>query len=147
MKLRLSRNSENELGGHSKTHQRELLLEIIREADGHIDAKELFRRAIEKDISISHATVYRSLNLFKDLGLIDEQRWGHAQCYYEAKRSIEHQHLVCQRCGRVFDFACPMSEMVERVRRERGFVVTKAQVYLEGYCAECSEKEDGTDGN
>lgn len=134
----------NTLGSHFKTRQRQLLLEVIREADGHIDAKELFRRAIEKDNSISSATVYRSLNLFKELGLIDGNRLGRPQCYYELKQPAEHQHLVCQRCGKVVDFACPLSEVLEKVKNEHGFTVTKAEVYLEGYCSYCNEENKNT---
>ncbi len=137
--MRLSRNYEDQMQGHPQTKQRRLLLELIREADGHIDARELFRRAAGKDKSISHATVYRSLNLFKQLGFIDEKRLGQARCYYEMKGSIQHQHLVCRKCGKVIDFECPLSEMVDKVKREQGFTVTKAEIYLEGYCDNCGK--------
>jgi Fur family ferric uptake transcriptional regulator len=142
MQMRLSRNNENEMQGHPQTKQRQLLLEIIREAEGHIDAKELFKLASDKDDSISHATVYRSLKLFKELGLVDEKRLGLAHCYYEVKGSSQHQHLVCHKCGKVIDFECPLSEMVDKVRREQGFAVTKAEVYLEGYCQSCGDAEE-----
>jgi Fe2+ or Zn2+ uptake regulation protein len=105
-----------------------------QEEKGHIDAKELYRRAAERDASISTATVYRSLNLFKHLGLIDEKRLGQGSCTYEIKKEQPHQHLVCRECGKIFDFECPLSEVVKRVRQEQGFVVTRAEVYLEGYC-------------
>jgi len=141
MKMRLNLKNTNELGGYSNTRQRQLLLKLIREEGGLIDAKDLFRRAIEKDKSISHATVYRSLNLFKQLGLIDQKRLGHAQCYYEMRQSPEHQHLVCRGCGKVIDFNCPLGEMVNRVKYEQGFTVTKAELYLEGYCSQCAEEK------
>jgi Fe2+ or Zn2+ uptake regulation protein len=139
--MRLNRNYSNEMQGHPQTKQRQLLLRLIREAGAHIDAKELFKRATDEDKSISHATVYRSLRLFKKLGLIDEKRLGQAQCYYEIKHSPQHQHLVCRECGKLIDFDCPLGEIVERVKREYGFTVTKAEVYLEGYCSECGEKK------
>jgi Fe2+ or Zn2+ uptake regulation protein len=123
-----------------QTNQRQLLLELIREAEGHIDAKELFQRACNRDKSISSATVYRSLSLFKQLGLIDEKRLGQAHCFYEVKGSMQHQHLVCRNCGKVIDFECPLSEMVEKVKTEQGFTVTRAEVYLEGYCNDCGDQ-------
>ena len=134
-------NSPNDTGSFAKTRQRQLLLEVIQEAGGHIEAKELLQRALEKDKNISNATVYRSLNLFKQTGLISAKRLGRAQCYDEAKKSTEHQHLVCQNCGKVIDFACPLHEVVEKVKRENGFVVIRAEVYMEGYCADCSKKK------
>ena len=119
-------------------------MELIREIDRHIDAKELYRRASVKDESISLATVYRSLNLFKQLGLVDERKLGKIRCYYELKHSSEHQHLVCQGCGKVIDFKSPLiRKLVGKVQHEHGFHVAKVELYLEGYCLECEEKRTG----
>ena len=142
MKKQQDTSQTVQMRGHFLTTQRRLLLDILREADGHIDAKELYRRAIEKDGSISQATVYRSLNLFKDLGLIDEMRLGGLRCYYEIKQSDGHQHLICQGCGKILDFQNPYFEkLLDAVKREHGFKVTKAELYLEGFCQECEEKD------
>jgi Fur family ferric uptake transcriptional regulator len=138
MRMRINRNNVTEMKGHPQTRQRHLILDLIRTTNGHVDAKSLFKLAVDKDSSISPATVYRSLNLFKQLGLIDEKRLGQARCYYEAKHSPQHQHLVCSECGKVIDFDCPLSEMIEKVNHEHGFIVTRAEVYLEGRCAQCN---------
>jgi Fur family ferric uptake transcriptional regulator len=137
-----NRNLNNIIKGHPLTSQRRLLLELLRDAEGHIDAKELYRRASARDESISPATVYRSLNLFKELGLVDQMRLGQVRCYYEIKQSPEHQHLVCQGCGKVIEFQNPhFNKLIKAVRNEHGFNVTKAELYLEGYCPECDEKK------
>lgn len=137
-----NRNLDNPIKGHPLTNQRRLLLELLRDTEGHVDAKELYRRASARDESISPATVYRSLNLFKELGLVDEMRLGKIRCYYEIKQSPEHQHLVCRGCGKVMEFQNPyFQKLVEAVRQARGFRVTKAELYLEGYCSGCEEKE------
>jgi Fe2+ or Zn2+ uptake regulation protein len=137
-----NRKYDNPIQGHPLTNQRRLLLGLLRDTEGHIDAKELYRRASGRDESISPATVYRTLNLFKELGLIDEMRLGNIRCYYEIKQSSEHQHLICRGCGKVMEFHSPhFKKLVEAVRRERGFKVTKAELYLEGYCPECEEKD------
>jgi Fur family transcriptional regulator, ferric uptake regulator len=141
MRMIINRNHPNEIDGHPHTKQRQLLLELIRQANGHIDAKKLFELAVNKDSHISLATVYRSLSLFKQLELIEEKRLGQAHCYYEIKNSIQHQHLFCSRCGKVIDFNCPLGEMISNVKKEKGFRVTKAEVYLEGYCSECAEQK------
>ena len=139
--MRLIRNQANQMQGHPLTSQRRLLLELIRQADGHVDAKELYRRASSKDESISPATVYRSLNLFKQLGLVDERRLGQVRCYYEIKQTPEHQHLVCRGCGKIIEFESPLiRKLVDRVQRNHRFNVTKAELYLEGYCEQCKEK-------
>jgi Fe2+ or Zn2+ uptake regulation protein len=140
--MSLNFKEDKAIHGHSMTVQRRLLLELLRDAEGHIDAKELYRRASARDESISPATVYRSLNLFKELGLIDEIRLGKIRCYYEIKQSLSHQHLVCQGCGKVIEFQNPyFQKLIEAVMREHRFNITKAELYLEGYCPECEEKE------
>ena len=58
---------------------------------GMLMRRELYRRATAKDDSISPATVYRSLNLFKELGLVDEMRLGKVRCLYEIKQTPEHR--------------------------------------------------------
>jgi len=136
-----NRNQDNVIQGHPLTTQRRLLLELLREADGHVDAKELYRRATVRDESISPATVYRSLNLFKELGLIDEMRLDKVRCYYEIKQSPEHQHLVCQGCGKVIEFESPLvRKLMDTVRRKYGFKTAKVELYLEGCCQECEGK-------
>jgi len=144
MSLRMSRNrkQDNPIRGRPLTNQRRLLLELMRDVEGHVDAKELYRRASARDESISPATVYRALSLFKELGLVDEVRLGRIRCYYEIRRSPEHQHLVCRGCGKVMESRNPhFQKLVQAIRQEHGFRVTRAELYLEGYCPECEANE------
>jgi Fe2+ or Zn2+ uptake regulation protein len=142
MRMRSIHKDVNKIQGRPQTRQRQLLLDIIRETSGHLDARDLFRLAAKKDSFISLATVYRALNLFRQLGLIEEKRLGQARCYYELKKAPQHQHLVCSECGKVIDFVCPLSEIIEKVKAELAFTVTKAEVYMEGYCADCAQKRE-----
>lgn len=129
------------MDGRLLTTQRRLLLNLVRDAGGHIDARELYRRASSQDERISLATVYRGLRLFKELGLVEERRLGQVRCYYEIKRSAEHQHLVCRSCGKVIDFESPLiGELVDKVQREHDFDITRAELCLEGYCQQCRDK-------
>ena len=144
--MSINLNDNKKISGHSMTSQRRLILELLRDAEGHIDAKELYRRASAKDESIGPATVYRSLNLFKELGLVDEMRLGKMRCYYEVKQSPGHQHLVCHGCGKVIEFQNPhFQKLIAAVRQKYGFKITKAELYLEGYCPQCEEKESEND--
>ena len=123
------------------TRQRRLLLDILREAGTHLDAKELFQRAIQKDPRVSLASVYRNLHLFEDLGLVDGKRLDRTRCYYEIKRSTHHYDVICNVCGRVMEFESPMIEkLVDEVQQNSAFRVTKAVLYLEGYCRQCEDK-------
>ena len=129
-----------EMKGRSVTAQRQLLLSLIRKTGGHINAKELFRQASRKNESISLATVYRTLQLFKELGLVEERRLGQVYCYYEIKELADHQHLVCRSCGKVIEFESPLlRKLVDNVKRDSGFKTTKIELYMEGYCQQCDK--------
>jgi Fur family ferric uptake transcriptional regulator len=146
--MRLNLNQDDLIKRHLFTTQRRLLLDLLKEADEHVDAKELYRRAGARDPSISPATVYRSLNLFKELGLIDERRLGKVRCYYEIKHPSEHQHLVCRGCGRVIEFESPLiRKLMDTVQEKYGFKATKVELYLEGCCQECEDKQKGHPGD
>ena len=123
------------------TARRELLLDIIREADGHVDATELCNAARERQPRLSASTVYRSLSLFKKLGLVDDHRFDDARRYYETKARSHHQHLVCLDCGKVYEFHCPSTEKLRtKVSRDSGFDVVDTEVRLARYCPECRRR-------
>ncbi len=138
----MSRNriEDNLIQGHPLTNQRRLLLELLHNTDGHIDAKELSRCTSTKDETISPAMLYRILNLFKELGLVNEMRLGKIRCFSDIKQTSEHQHLVCKGCGKVMEIQNPHPQkLVKAVRREHCFRVAKAELYLESFCPECEK--------
>jgi len=138
MRMRINRNGRTKI--QPDTPQRRLLLSVMQEAGKHLDAKELYRRASDRDTSISLATVYRNLRLFKEQGLINERHLGQAHCYYEMKHGGEHQHLVCEACGQVLEFESPLiRKLVIEVQQKNKFSVTRVEMYLEGYCRKCKE--------
>ena len=122
------------------TRQRQLILEIIEQADRHVDADEIYRQARQKSPSISLSTVYRNLQLFKELRLVEEHQLDGMRRYYESTSSSKHHHMVCLGCGRVFEFTCPSTERIKsRLSREEGFKVTGVDVRLVGYCPQCQQ--------
>jgi len=137
------RNYSNQIEGRPLTPQRRLLLDLIRQADGHLDADELYRRAKEREPRVSLATVYRNLRLFKELGLITESDLGEAHSHYEIKGTGEHHHLVCLGCGLIIEFDSPLiAKAAAKLQRENGFDITSVQLQLEGYCPKCQQKRD-----
>ena len=145
MRMRNIRNIKNFMEGHLVTSQRQLILSQIQKSGGHISAKELYRLASNKNKSISLATVYRTLRLFKELGLIEERRLGKVYCYYEIKESPEHQHLVCRCCGNVIEFDSDLvRRIIKKVHHDYDFNVTKTELYIEGYCKKCQDEAPKT---
>lgn len=126
--------------GRRRTSQRSLLYDLIRKAGGHIDADELYRMARQKKARISLSTVYRNLQLFKGLGLIEEHDFAEPHRHFEVKPRAEHQHLLCERCGKIVEFRHPLIEKIKaEVATAQGFMVSSADVHLVGLCSKCQE--------
>ena len=126
--------------GIRATSQRALILEVIRDGQGHLDADEIYRRARIKQSHISLSTVYRTLQAFKKLGLVDELHFDDAHHRYEIKPASEHQHLMCLGCGKIVEFECPLSaKMKDDIARENDFEVTGVEVRMTGYCSQCRQ--------
>jgi Fe2+ or Zn2+ uptake regulation protein len=133
---------EAALAKHRSTSQRRLLLDIMRAASGHLDADELYRRAREKKARLSLSTVYRNLQLFKKVGLVEEHHFEEGRHSYEVKPSVEHHHLICLGCGRVEEFTCPEAQyMKEKVAKDKNFSVTSTEIRMTGFCSTCRRRK------
>jgi len=123
------------------TRQRQILLELIDESAKHLDAEGLFHLAKEKDPKINRVTVYRTLKMLKESGLIDELDLMHfngEQHFYETRMKQEHAHVVCLRCGRVEEFfGEPLQRLRRQVEANFGFQVIVARTEMGGYCSDC----------
>jgi Fe2+ or Zn2+ uptake regulation protein len=129
--------------GLRMTSQRALILDIISQAEEHLDADEVYRQARERQPGLSLSTVYRNLQTLKKLGLVKELHFDESHHHYEAKPSLEHDHLVCLGCGRVEEFSGQLGQrMKQEVSRKKGFEVTGIEVHMTGYCAQCRQKSN-----
>jgi Fur family transcriptional regulator, ferric uptake regulator len=128
--------------GRRLTGQRQLLLQLIQEHGGHLDAHELYRLASERNPRLSLSTVYRTMNLLRDLGLVNEVHLGEEHHHYELRPPSEHCHLVCINCGRVVEIGCELIEQLKAtVAEQHDFDITEAQVDLMGLCANCRQTQ------
>lgn len=126
--------------GKRMTGQRRLLLRILAEAGGHLDAREVYERARQHDSRLSLATVYRTLNSLKDAGVVRELHLDEEHHHYELDGQDGHSHLVCLGCGRVIEVdSRALVEAAQAIAHASDFVVAGAQVELTGYCAECQQ--------
>jgi Fur family ferric uptake transcriptional regulator len=123
------------------TRQRELLFEIIDSAHRHLNADQLFELAKERDPKINRVTVYRTLKVLKQEGLIDELDLLHyegEQHYYETRLKRPHAHVVCLRCGAVQEFfGEPIQALREQITASLGFKIEIARTEVGGICADC----------
>jgi Fe2+ or Zn2+ uptake regulation protein len=126
------------------TGQRKVLAELLEAAEEHLDAEAVYQRAKSKDASVHRATVYRTLNKLKKLGLVDELDLMHVsgeRHYYEIRPSTLHIHLVCTSCKRVDEpDESFWDDLKRRVEDENGFRPEVVRVEMAGLCAACLRK-------
>ncbi|MFC1920000.1 Fur family transcriptional regulator [Chloroflexota bacterium] len=131
--------------GHRATGQRILLLELIQKSIHHMDADELYRLARVKYPRISLSTVYRNLQVFKEMELVKDHGFSESHRHYESKPAAEHHHVVCRSCGRIVEFTNHLvKNVITQVEREHGFTIDSADVQLQGTCPECLSHNGGT---
>jgi len=151
MKIEESLTERMQARGLRMTWQRRILAELLEKADEHLDAERIYERARQEDSRIHRATVYRTLNTLKKLGLIDELDLMHFsgdRHYYEIRPKAFHIHLVCMRCGSVDEPGGPFWEdLKHRVRRETKFQPEVVRLEMGGVCVRCqSSRSTGTTG-
>ena len=136
------------LRGIRLTRQRLILLELLDRSGRHLDAESLYKLAKEKDPRLNRVTVYRTLKLLKEGGLVDEldlMHYGGDQHYYETKTKQEHAHVICLRCGKVEEFfGDPLQRLRRQIEAHFGFQILLARTEVGGYCSHCQvlrEKE------
>jgi Fur family transcriptional regulator, ferric uptake regulator len=123
------------------TRQRRLILDLIDHSGQHLDAESLYQLAKEKDARLNRVTVYRTLKLLKEGGLVDEldlMHYGGDQHYYETRLKQEHAHIICLRCGKVEEFfGEPLQKLRRQVESHFGFQIILARTEIGGYCSHC----------
>ena len=124
--------------GRRLTRQRKLVLEILEESQEHLDADAIYDRAKARDPNIGLATVYRSLGLLKEMGLVQEHRLGENHGHFETTQSTPHHHFTCLACGRVVEFESPqVVEVARKLCEIEGLQVTEVHLHFSGYCSKC----------
>ena len=135
-------------GGARLTAQRKMLVEIIQNSTGHLDAASLLRLAKRRDSRIHRATVYRTLELLKRLRLIDELDLMHLEGekhFYEPRTRSEHFHLACFRCGKILEHNTPTFERLKReISEQTGFKIEVIRLEAGGQCEECRAQADSS---
>ncbi len=126
------------------TRQRRVVLKVMESAARHMDANEILELAQQIDPEITRVTVYRTLDLLKRHGLIDEldllHLRGHRH-YYESHGPRDHIHVACVGCGKVREVESPLyEELKQQISRDCGIEITVARTEIGGLCEDCRAK-------
>ena len=101
--------------GMKMTEQRRIIARVLSDADDHPDVEDLYKRSVKLDPKISIATVYRTVRLFAEAGLLDRHDFGDGRSRYEQASDHHHDHLVDVQSGTIIEFH---DEKVEELQRQ-----------------------------
>ncbi len=114
------------------TNQRELVISIIENSNDHPDVDELYKRAAEKDNSVSIATVYRTVKLLEDANLIEKLEFGDGRARYE-ESGKHHEHLIDVETGEVIEFIDEeLEELKKQIANKLGYKLIDHRLELFG---------------
>lgn len=126
--------------GYRVTRQRRAVLQSLVRANGHQTPQEVYLRVRQDDPTIGLATVYRTLEVLKRLGVVCELSMPDSGRSYTLGSPDHHHHLVCSGCGTVVDFTTNgLDEMEQRLCLESGFAITGHVLEFTGICPDCQK--------
>jgi Fur family ferric uptake transcriptional regulator len=123
------------------TPQRRTLIEVLARTDGHVTGSELVERCREVDPGTIPSTVYRTLDVLEELGLLSHSHAADGREEFHVLPDAEHGHLHCSICGGTWEI--PISEamaLVASIERSRGFAVDVTHLSIAGRCGPCRER-------
>ncbi|MFA6540088.1 MAG: Fur family transcriptional regulator [Bacteroidota bacterium] len=128
-------------GSYRITPERFVILEAVMLFDGHFDADELFFQMKTNGQKVSRATVYNTLDLLQDCGLISKYRFGENHSRYEkAFGRPHHHHLICLECGDIIEF---VNDKIEKIQNEvcttNNFKSQTSTLQIFGICSKCQK--------
>ena len=131
--------------GYRLTPQRQLVLEAVASL-GHATPEDIATAVRRTASGVNISTVYRTLELLEELGLVTHTHLGHGPPTYHAATDDDHVHLVCRVCGTVAETAPALvADVVETLRAEEGFVADVGHLAIFGTCRNCVTRTAGRD--
>jgi Fur family ferric uptake transcriptional regulator len=129
--------------GYRLTPQRQLVLEAVDALD-HATPDDILTEVRRTASGVNISTVYRTLELLEELGLVSHAHLGHGAPTYHLADRHHHMHLVCRDCGSVTETDTAVAApLVERLREEHGFDTDMKHFAIFGRCAGCTARRDG----
>src|SRR6056297_3780431 len=122
-----------EAKGLRMTDQRRIIASVLEDSDDHPDVEELYSRASGRDPRISIATVYRTVKLFEEAGILDRLEFGDGRARFEDSQRAHHDHLIDMDTGEVIEFVDPEIEALQdKIARRLGYKLEGHRLELLG---------------
>ena len=124
--------------GYRLTPQRLMILKAVEDANSHISAEEIYAQVRTYYPQMNISTVYRTLELVKELGLVTETDMGDGRVRYHCMGKGHHHHLVCEKCGSIIDMEeTILDPLWSEIERKYNFKVDMKHLVFFGLCAGC----------
>src|SRR5215471_7975123 len=137
-------NSSNEMlrkRGYRLTPQRFMILSVIQEAEEHLTIDQIAERVQTRNPYVSLSTIYRTLELLRELGLVRENHLPGEQPHYEAAEGKDHHHLVCRNCRTIIHLDDTLlGTLNEQLQEQYQFHNVTLDLVAAGYCESCWRK-------
>jgi Fur family ferric uptake transcriptional regulator len=129
--------------GLKRTAQRDLILDVFLETEGHVSSEDLYELVKSRDASVGFTTVYRTLKLLQESGLARDVQYYDGRTLYEHDfKHAHHDHLICTTCGRLIEFYSEVIEnMQDEIAERHGFRPETHSLRIFGTCRECQAEE------
>jgi len=128
--------------GLKVTPQRLAVYEVLKNTKEHPSAETIYNKLLPLYPTMSFATVYKTLQVLKDINLVQELNVGEGSFRYDATVA-HHPHITCLGCGKVDDVEDEMIfDLQDKVSTKTGYKLVRQQLYFFGYCPECRDKEE-----
>ena len=122
------------------TPQRVELVRLIAVSEGHPSANQFYEKIKRKFPTMSHATVYKTLALLKEMNQVMEIDLRE-DSHYDGNRLEPHPHLICMKCSKIVDGEVSIDQTsIRKLEKESGFTILRPQVSLYGVCPDCKEE-------
>jgi Fur family ferric uptake transcriptional regulator len=139
--------SRCEAKGLRITGQRRTIAQVLQQSEDHPDVEELYARASARDAGISIATVYRTVKLFEEAGILDKLEFGDGRARYEDAEREHHDHLIDMNSGEVIEFVDPdIEELQELIARKLGYQLKGHKLELYGVPLKSRKPSPSKDG-
>lgn len=135
-------NIDLKKAGLKATLPRLKILELLENGDArHMSAEDVYKKLLELDEDVGLATVYRVLTQFESAGLVSRHHFDGGHSVFELNQGAHHDHLVCDKCGKVEEF---FEETIEKcqnkVAEKLGYKITDHSLYIYGVCPQCQKE-------
>lgn len=125
--------------GYRFTKQRLLILSAVEKAKGHFSVDDIYRELRAQDPKLHISTIYRNLELLRNLGLVTQTDLGEGRFHYHLREQGHHHHLICEKCGTMTELEEDLvNSLKDAIQQKYGFTPDLKHLAIFGLCRQCS---------